>query len=125
MKKKVNFRKFETSSGKLVLAGKSAENNEELVKEYIGKNNTILHTAKPGSPFCVIVGRANKEDRKEAAIFCARYSQAWRDNKSDVVVHWFKGDNVHKEKGMKLGTFGVKNAKEIKVKKSEIEKWQA
>jgi predicted ribosome quality control (RQC) complex YloA/Tae2 family protein len=119
----MKFRKFETSSGKKVLSGKSAENNEELVAQ-VEKDEYVFHTAKPGSPFVNIKGKCNEKDRKEAAIFCAKYSQDWRDNKSDVLVHQFKGKNVHKRKGMKLGTFGVKKIdKIIKVKKEDIEKF--
>jgi predicted ribosome quality control (RQC) complex YloA/Tae2 family protein len=121
-----NFRKFATSTGKQVLAGKSAENNEELV-EQAGKEETVLHTKAPGSPFANIKLKENentsKQDIKESAVFCARYSQDWRDNKKDVIVHYFKGKDIYKEKEMKLGTFGVKNTKEIKIKKEEIEKF--
>jgi len=122
MEKKIKFREFETSSGKKVLAGKSATNNEEIV-EQIEKNEDVFHTSKPGSPFVNIKGKSNAQDRKEAAIFCARYSQDWRDNKKDVEVHWFRGKDIHKRKGMKTGTFGVNNFKIIKIKKSEIERW--
>ena len=121
--KKINFRAFETESGKLVLAGKSATNNEELVAQ-VGKNEDAFHTKAPGSPFVNIKGRSNARDREEAAVFCAKYSQTWRDKKSDVVVHQFKGKNIQKKKGMKVGTFGVKKIdKIIKVKKEDIEKW--
>ena len=115
---------MKTSSGNLVLAGKSAETNEELIKQ-VDDSEIVLHTKSPGSPFVNIKGKSNAQDKKEAAVFCARYSQDWRDNKSDVVVHYFKGKDLYKRKTMKLGTFGVKNAKEIKIKKAEIEKWQA
>lgn len=118
----MNFRKYITSSGKEVLAGKSAENNEQLV-EQVAQNEPVLHTAKPGSPFVNLKGKAEKEDIKEASIFCARYSQDWRDNKKDVVVHIFSGKDIFKIPGMKLGTFGVKKYKEIKVKKQDIEKF--
>jgi len=118
--RKIRFREFTTSSGKKVLGGKSAKNNEELIKQ-VEDNETILHTKAPGSPFINIKGKANKKDIKEAAVFCARYSQDWRDNKKDVLVHWFKGKNVYKEKAMKLGTFGVKKIKKIKIKKIDIE----
>ncbi len=117
----VKFREFTTSSGKLVLGGKSAENNEQLI-EQIELEEIVLHTKAPGSPFVNIKDKeASKKDIREAAIFCARYSQDWRDNKKDVVVHYFKGKDVNKEKGMKLGTFGVKKVKEISIKKKEIE----
>ena len=125
MDKKIKFREFETSSGKKVLAGKDAETNEELIKQ-IKKNEDVFHTAKPGSPFVNIKTGKSKvtaEDRKEAAIFCASKSQDWRDNKSNVEVHWFKGKDVYKRKGMKLGTFGVKKFKVIKVKKKEIQEF--
>ena len=121
----VKFRKFITSSGKLVLAGKSAENNEQLVAQ-TQADEIVLHTAKPGSPFVNIKEnskKVTKKDIKEAAVFCARYSHDWRDNKRDVAVHFFKGKDVYKRKGMKLGTFGVRKFKEIVVKKKDIEKF--
>lgn len=121
---KENFRKFFTSKKTKVLAGKNAEQNEELVKKYIGKENIITHTAKPGSPFCVILGKAKKGDLKEVALFTAKYSREWKKAKikKDVEVHYFKGKDVYKEKNMKTGTFGVKKYKEIKVKRGEIKK---
>lgn len=119
----MKFREFETSSGKKVLAGKSALNNEELVKQ-VEKDEDVFHSAKPGSAFVNIKSkRTNKQDRKEAAIFCAAKSQDWRDNKSDVEIHWFKGKDLYKRKGMKTGTFGVKKFKIIKIKKHEIERF--
>ncbi|MCK4647821.1 DUF814 domain-containing protein [Candidatus Pacearchaeota archaeon] len=121
----MKFREFETSSGKKVLAGKDAKSNEELIKQFKGKENVILHTAAPGSPFCVIENLdASKKDIKLSGTYCASKSQDWRDNKSDVRVHVFTGKNVYKRKGMKLGTFGVKKFKVIKVKKRDIEKWK-
>ncbi|MBU3907190.1 MAG: DUF814 domain-containing protein [Nanoarchaeota archaeon] len=120
--KKVKFREFATSSGKIVLAGKDAESNEQLISQ-VGKNEDILHTANPGSPFVNIKGKANKQDIKEASIFCASKSQDWRDNKKDVKIHVFKGVDTYKIKGMKTGTFGVKKHKTIVVKKRDVEEF--
>lgn len=117
-----NFRQHTSKQGTLFLAGKSAETNELLIAQ-IEKDEDVLHTAKPGSPFVNIKGKTKKGDIEEAAIFCAVYSQDWKKNKKDVIVHVFKGKDVFKEKMMKQGTFGVKKFKEIKVKKGEIEKW--
>ena len=77
-----NFRKLETKSGKLMLAGKNAEQNEEMIKQ-AGKNELVLHTATPGSPFVNIKlkEKYGKEDVREAAVFCAAYSQAWKKSK--------------------------------------------
>ena len=119
----MNFRKFKTTGGKLVLAGKDAETNEELIKQ-VKPTEIVLHTATPGSPFVNIKDKANKKDIHEAAIFCAKYSRAWKKSKikpKEIEVHYFLGKNIFKSKGMKLGTFGVKKFKKIIVKKSEIE----
>ena len=126
MAKKTNFRKFQTSSGKIVLAGRDSESNEELVKQ-AGQNELVLHTKARGSPFVNIKEsekETTKEEIKEAALFCAKYSHDWRDNKKDVQVHIFTGKDLFKEKGMAKGTFGVKKFQEIKVKKAEIESFE-
>jgi len=137
----MGFRQFITSSGKEVLAGKDKETNELLIKQ-AGKDNWVLHTKEKGSPFAEIKnspgilddqkskrtgrisdikGKATKKDIKEAAIFISRYSQDWKKNKRDIIVHYFRGKDIFKNKGMKTGMFGVRKFKEIKVKKSEIE----
>jgi predicted ribosome quality control (RQC) complex YloA/Tae2 family protein len=120
-------REFILESGTRIFLGKNSENNDELVKSYHGKENVILHTAKPGSPFCVIdkiKPKPTKEEIKLSAIICASKSQDWRDNKKDVDVHVFTGKDVHKESTMKSGCWGIKKKpKLIKVKKQEIEEW--
>ena len=119
----MKFREMKTASGKIILAGRDAETNEKLI-EQVGKEEIVLHTKAPGSPFVNIKGKASKEDIKEAAIFCVRYSQVWKKAKvkKNVEVHYFKGKDMYKEKDMKLGTFGVRKFKKIIVKKEEIEK---
>jgi len=118
-------REFTLLSGTNIFLGKNEESNDVLVKEFEGKPNTILHTAKPGSPFCII-NKLNptKEEIKETAIICASKSQDWRDNKKDVALHIFTGKEVRKEKSMKTGTWGLKSKpKLIKIKKEDIENW--
>ena len=119
---KAKFREWFTSSGARVLGGRSAANNEVLI-EQVGKAETVLHTAKPGSPFVNIKkGNPTKQDVYDAALFCAKYSQDWRDSKKAVKVHVFKGRDVYKDKGMKVGTFGVRKFKEVVEKKIDMEK---
>ncbi|MFZ5954914.1 MAG: NFACT RNA binding domain-containing protein [Nanoarchaeota archaeon] len=115
------FRWFKTSSGKIVIGGKNEDQNEAIVKEFIGKNNIIIHTEEPGSPFCIIMNeKASREDIEEASIFTASFSQQWKKKKSKAQVNIFSGKDVHKEKSMKTGTFGVNNSKrknvELKLK---------
>ncbi len=116
------FRQFLTKNGTTVLLGKTAKNNEELISQ-IESNEIVLHTQNPGSPFVNIKEKPQRGDIKEAAILCANYSQDWRDNKLDVIVHKFKGSDIYKEKGMKLGTFGIKKFKIINIQRKEIIKY--
>jgi len=118
------YRWFFTSSGQLVIGGKNAEQNEKLMLS-VDAGATILHTALPGSPFCII-HKPSKNDIEETAIFCAKYSQAWKKAKikKDVIVHVFLGKDVFKSKDMELGTFGVKKMKVITAKKRDIENFE-
>lgn len=120
----MKFREFILGSGKLILGGKNSKNNEELLSQ-VGKNEIVLHTKNPGSPFVNIKGKATRGDTKEAAIFCASFSQAWKKPKikKDIEVHYFLGKEVYKNSDMKEGTFGVKKFKVIKVNKKEIEEF--
>jgi hypothetical protein len=121
------FRWFVTSSGKLVIGGKNAEQNEELVKmcmkgEHLDldhrtsleewsakkKKYVVMHTKNPGSPFSMILDEnCSEKDLEETAIFTASFSRNWRQNKKETVVDLFLLEQVYKEKEMKVGTFGV------------------
>ena len=115
-----DFRKIITKSGKLVLAGKDENTNEEIIKQ-VAPDEDVFHTAAAGSPFVNIKGNANNEDINEAVLFCAKYSRDWRKNRKDVEIHKFKGKDIFKTKGMKAGTFGVNKFQLIKAKKQDIE----
>jgi len=119
----VNFREYITSSGLRVLGGKSAETNDELVRN-AGPKDVMLHTDAPGSPFVNVGENPSKSDLKEAAIFCAKYSQDWRNSKKDVVVDKFMRSDMNKSVIMKAGTWGVKKQEKIKVKAVDILKFE-
>lgn len=114
------YRWFYTSGNKLVLAGKNADQNEQIIKE-AKTESIILHTKDPGSPFCVIGGNAHEKDVKEAAAFCACFSQGWKKRKKEMEVHIFKGEQMMKEKDMKAGTFGVFG--KVQKAKVKLELW--
>lgn len=119
----MKFREITLESGAKFLLGKNAESNDELMKKFKGKDNVILHTIKPGSPFCVIEKlNPQKKEIYEAGVIVSKYSQDWRDNKSDVAVSVFTGKDIKKEKGVKIGTWTVKGKKSntIKIKKEKI-----
>ncbi len=120
----MKFREYELKSGTKILLGKDAENNDELMKEFKGKENTILHTVAPGSPFCVIEKlNPSKEEIKEAGAICASKSQDWRDNKTDIKMHVFTGKQIKKPFFAKAGTWKIiGKAKVININRKEIEK---
>lgn len=119
----MEFRKKKLESGTEILLGKDAESNDKLMREFKGKENTIIHTVAPGSPFCVIADLdPSAGDISASGAICASYSQDWRDNKKDVKVNVFTGKDVNKEKGMKVGTWHVAKSKTINIKKEKIEK---
>lgn len=106
-----------------MLAGKDKETNEFLV-EQAEDENIVLHTEEKGSPFAEIKGKANKKDIYEAGVFVAKFSQDWKKNKKDVVMHYFKARDIYKQAGMPAGTFGVKKAKSVKIKSKDIQKFE-
>lgn len=116
----MKFREIKLSSGAEFTLGKDESSNDELMNEFKGKPNTIMHTASPGSPFCVIKNKVLEGDLYAAAVACARYSQDWRDNKKDIKINVFTGKDISKEEGMKTGTWNVKKFKTIIVKKEDI-----
>ncbi len=116
------YRWFYTSSGILVIGGKSDSQNEEVVR-LAKTSDIILHTKAPGSPFCVLQDSVEEgaKDIEEAAIFCACFSQSWKKAKGTIEVHSFTKNQVYKEKKSATGTFGIKG--EVKKIKAKLNLW--
>lgn len=115
-----NFRKFVLGSGKEIVAGRDSEQNDLLV-ESSKRNDVLLHTKEPGSPFVNLGEKPTREEIDEGAVFCALKSQDWRDSQSNVKVNVFKKNDCYKESGMSSGSWGVKRYDEtIKVNKLDI-----
>ena len=110
-----NYRKYKwffTSTGKLVIGGKSAEQNEELLYyiKNIDRDFIVMHTSHPGSPFSIImddIKKIKQEDIDECAIFTGCFSRAWKQGRKKTEVHIFKASQLYKKKDMKKGTWGV------------------
>ncbi|MCG8697350.1 MAG: NFACT RNA binding domain-containing protein [Bacteroidales bacterium] len=119
----VNFREFVTSSGLRVLGGKNSENNDELVWS-AAPTDILLHTCAPGSPFVNVGSGACKKDIREAAVFCAKFSQDWRDSKRDVVVNVFFRKDMTKDRRAKEGSWFVSKQDRLRVKAVDILKFE-
>ncbi len=112
MEEYLKYKWFFTSSGKLVVGGKNASQNDELIKELKkeGHERIVMHTSSPGSPFSCIVAapeEVSKKDRIECAIFTASFSKAWKSGKENEIIDIFRLTQLTKRSGMSQGTWGV------------------
>ncbi|MFA6226306.1 MAG: ribosome rescue protein RqcH [Methanoregula sp.] len=70
------FRWFITSDGTVVLGGRDASQNEELVKKYMAGGDLFVHADVHGASVVIVKGKTEHMD--EVAQFAASYSGAWR-----------------------------------------------
>lgn len=90
-----NYRFFYAADGSLVVAGKDAQTNEELIKKHVEKDDVVVHAEIKGAPFVIIKG-GSQEVVEEAAEFAAAYSKAWSLGLGSVDVYWVKPKQVTK-----------------------------
>jgi predicted ribosome quality control (RQC) complex YloA/Tae2 family protein len=69
------YRWMETSDGVLIIGGRNADQNEELVKKYLEGGDTFLHADVFGASVVVVKGKTERMD--EAVQFAASYSRMW------------------------------------------------
>ncbi|HJJ36470.1 MAG TPA: ribosome rescue protein RqcH [Methanocorpusculum sp.] len=69
------FRWMETSDGVLVIGGRNADQNEELVKKYMEGKDTFLHADVFGAAAVLVKGTTGHME--EAVGFAASYSRLW------------------------------------------------
>ena len=106
------YRWFFTLSDKLVIGGKNAIQNDELVKRIKDLNEAliVMHTSSRGSPFSVILAnikKISKNDIEECAVFTASFSRAWKEGKKKAAVGVFNSVQLNKNKGMQTGSWRV------------------
>ncbi len=101
------FRWFHTSDGYLVIGGRNADQNEELVKKYLEPGDKVLHTQAHGGPVTVLKAtdpsEASSSDIElpdssieEAAQFAVTYSSVWKDGRYAGDVYAVDADQVTK-----------------------------
>ena len=116
-----NYRWFFTSNNVLVVGGKSDEQNELVIRNFLKPDYTVMHTSAPGSSFMIIQSdKPTKKDLDETAIFTASFSKQWKNGNKQIEIDIFKGDQVYKTRAMKIGTFGVKGNKNSEKVKPEL-----
>ncbi|MDD1653504.1 MAG: NFACT RNA binding domain-containing protein, partial [Methanomicrobiales archaeon] len=88
------FRWFETSDGVLVVGGRDAAQNEELVKRYLSGGDTFVHADVHGGSVVVVKGTTRCMD--QVARFAASYSGAWKSGHFTADVYAAAPDQVSK-----------------------------
>ena len=79
------FRWFVTSDGIVVLGGRDASQNEELVKKYMTGGDLFMHADVHGASVVIVKGKTERMD--EVAQFAASYSGAWRSGHFSADVY--------------------------------------
>jgi predicted ribosome quality control (RQC) complex YloA/Tae2 family protein len=79
------FRWFTTSDGIVVLGGKDASQNEELVKKYMSGGDLFVHADVHGASVVIVKGKTEHMD--EVTQFAASYSGAWRSGHFSADVY--------------------------------------
>jgi hypothetical protein len=88
------FRWFVTSDGVVVLGGRDASQNEELVKKYMTGGDLFVHADVHGASVVIVKGKTEKME--EVAQFAASYSGAWRSGHFSADVYSAQPNQVSK-----------------------------
>ena len=113
------FHWFISSEGFLCIGGKDATTNEIVIKKHLDKDDIVLHTEAPGSPFFVIKNgqQATIKSITEASQAVASLSKAWKRGLGVAEVFSVKPDQVSKEaksgEYMSKGSFMVYGKREF------------
>ncbi|PSP55475.1 hypothetical protein BRC82_05960 [Halobacteriales archaeon QS_1_67_19] len=100
------FRWFRTSDGFLVIGGRDADQNEELVQKYLEGNDLFFHTQAHGGPVTILKTTDPSEpsrdvdvpdrSKREAARFAVSYSSVWKDGRFAGDAYMVTPDQVSK-----------------------------
>lgn len=92
------YRWFTTSTGKIVIAGRDARTNDEVVRKHLGRNDIFVHADIHGAPSVVlkVEGRLSDEDIEEACAFAVCFSKAWNAKYGSADAYWVNEEQVSK-----------------------------
>ncbi len=92
------YKWFITPSGRLVIAGKDAHTNDNVVKKHLKDNDVYAHADLHGAPSTILKDGLNapNEDLREACIYALAQSKGWVAALSDGSAYWVYTDQVSK-----------------------------
>jgi predicted ribosome quality control (RQC) complex YloA/Tae2 family protein len=112
-----NYRWFRTEKGRICIAGKNADENEEIVKKYMEEKDLFFHADIHGGAVILIKDGINADIKEKisCAIFAASYSSAWELGYNEVGVFAARKGQLSKtvnEGNLKKGGFGIEGERE-------------
>jgi predicted ribosome quality control (RQC) complex YloA/Tae2 family protein len=100
------FRWFHTTDGFLVIGGRNADQNEDLVKKYMSRGDKFFHAQAHGAPVTILKATGPSEAAKEidfpestlqqAATFAVSHSSVWKAGQYAGDVYMVDPDQVSK-----------------------------
>ncbi|MDG5777656.1 ribosome rescue protein RqcH [Haloarculaceae archaeon H-GB2-1] len=101
------FRWFHTQDDFLVIGGRNADQNEDLVKKYLDKGDLFFHAQAHGGPVTVLKATDPSEpargdieipdrSKREAAQFAVSYASVWKESKFVGDAYMVDPDQVSK-----------------------------
>ncbi len=92
------YKWFIAPSGRLVIAGKDAHTNDNIVKKHLKEDDLYAHADLHGAPSTIIKkGKdAPDEDLREACIYALAQSKGWVAALTDGSAYWVYTDQVSK-----------------------------
>lgn len=88
-----------TSHGFLAIGGRDAQQNEKVVRKYLGPRDIFVHADVHGASAFVILTEGREvpdSDIRQVAVMAASYSKAWSSGFAAVDVFWVRGEQVSK-----------------------------
>jgi predicted ribosome quality control (RQC) complex YloA/Tae2 family protein len=92
------YKWFLTSSEKLVIAGRDARTNDQVVKKHLKPEDRYAHADVHGAPSVVFKegSEAQEEELREVCIFALAHSKAWNAGVKEGSAYWVLPDQVSK-----------------------------
>lgn len=93
------FRWFYTSDGFLVIAGRDADTNEEVVKKYMESKDLFFHADVHGAPITILKSEGKEITPvaiSEAGEFAVSYSSIWKSAQYSGDCYYVKPEQVSK-----------------------------
>jgi predicted ribosome quality control (RQC) complex YloA/Tae2 family protein len=92
------FRHTFTSGGLLAVAGRSAQENERVVKRHLGEQDIYIHAEVHGAASVVLRNGSTAEEAqiREAGAFAVCYSKLWAAGAAAGDAFWVRADQVSK-----------------------------